>query len=157
MSLEIRGFVPADLEELKRITNESFGTVSLDRMIETRFGILNGHDWSWRKARQIDDDVAAHRDGIFVAEEDGRILGYITTTLDRAVGKARIPNMAVSAAARGKGIGRRLLEHALDYFKREGMAYALIETMEGNEAGRHLYPSCGFSEIGRQIQYAMKL
>ncbi len=126
-------------------------------MIEARFGILNGHDWSWRKARQIDDDAATHRDGIFVAEQDGRILGFITTTLDRAVGRGRIPNLAVTAAAQGKGIGRQLVLHALDYFKREGMAFAVIETMEGNEAGKHLYPSCGFSEIARQIQYAIKL
>ena len=157
MSIPIRGFVLADLEELKRITIECFEGVAFDQMIEERFGLLNGTDWRSRKARHIEDDVANNAAGVFVAEENGRILGYITSTVDRVAGKGRIPNLAVIAEAQGKGIGRQLIQHALDYFKREGMAYAAIETMTGNEVGQHLYSSCGFVEIGRQIQYAMKL
>lgn len=157
MSIAIRGFVPADLGELKRITIECFEGVAFDQMIEERFGRLNGTDWRSRKARHIEDDVAANASGIFIAEENGKILGYITSTVDRVAGKGRIPNLAVVAEAQGKGIGRLLIQHALDYFKREGMAYAVIETMTGNEVGQHLYLSCGFAEIGRQIQYAMKL
>jgi hypothetical protein len=33
----------------------------------------------------------------------------------------------------------------------------MIETMAGNEVGQHLYPSCGFTEVARQIHFAMKL
>jgi len=29
--------------------------------------------------------------------------------------------------------------------------------MEGNEIGEHLYPSCGFVEVARQIHFALKL
>jgi ribosomal protein S18 acetylase RimI-like enzyme len=157
MSVTIRGFSSSDLERLKEITIESFSTVSFDQMVESRFGILGGHDWRWRKAQQIDADVSANPQGVFVAEESGEILGYITTTVDREASKGRIPNMAVVAAARGKGIGRALIQHALDYFKREGLALAVIETMQGNETGKHLYSSCGFDEISRQIQFAVKL
>jgi len=157
MSVAIRGFEPADLEELKRITIACFNGVAFDQMIEDRFGLLNGTDWRSRKARQIEDDVTTNAAGVFVAEENGKILGYITSTVDRVAGKGRIPNLAVSAKAQGKGVGRHLIQHALDYFKREGMAYAVIETMAGNEVGQHLYSSCGFVEIGRQVQYAMKL
>jgi ribosomal protein S18 acetylase RimI-like enzyme len=157
MNIAIRAFRPSDLDELKRITVESFSGVSLDEMVEAQFGLLHGHDWRWRKARHIDTDVAVNPEGIFVAEEDGRILGYITTSLEHAAGKGRIPNLAVASDARGKGLGRRLIEHALDYFRREGMAFATIETMAGNEIGNHLYPSCGFVEVGRQVHFAMKL
>ena len=57
----------------------------------------------------------------------------------------------------GQGIGRALIEHAVEYFQREGMAYAMIETMAQNEIGQHLYPSCGFVEVARQVHFARKL
>ena len=157
MNLTIRLFQPSDLEVLKRITSEAFSGASLDELVEERFGILYGHDWRWRKMRHIDEDVAANAGGIFVAEDEGEILGYITTTVDRRIGKGRIPNIAIVPEARGKGLGRQLIQHALDYLRREGMAYAMIETMEGNEVGKHLYPACGFTEVARQIHFAMKL
>jgi len=159
MNTIIRPYRPEDLETLKRLTVASFGGVALDQMVEAALGLLNGHDWRWRKARHIDEDIAAHPEGIFVAETEpeGAIVGYITTVLDREAGKGRIPNLAVDANYRGQGMGRRLIEHALDYFRREGMAYATIETMASNPVGQHLYPDCGFIEVGRQVHYAMKL
>ena len=157
MNPTIRSYRPADLDALKRITAEAFNGVSLEHSVEQHLGILNGRDWRWRKTRHIDDDAAANPAGIFVAEGDGAILGYITTIIDRKAGKGRIPNIAIVPAARGHGLGRRLIEHAIEYFRKEGMAYAMIETMEGNDAGKHLYPDCGFTEVARQVHFAMKL
>ena len=59
--------------------------------------------------------------------------------------------------ARGGGLGRRLIEHALARFRAAGMTVAKIETLEQNAVGRHLYPSVGFIEVARQIHYAMPL
>lgn len=157
MDIHIRLYQPADLAELKRLTLEGFEGIAIDQMVEKECGIINGHDWRWRKARHIDDDVAANPSGVFVAEAEGKVVGYITTRIDREIGKGRIPNLAVDATARGQGLGRRLIEHALAYFREQGMAYAMIETMAYNEVGNHLYPSCGFKEVGRQIHFAMKL
>lgn len=153
----IRPYQPGDLDALRRITVEAFDGTAIDQNVEGQFGLLAGHDWRWRKARHVDEDVAANPAGVFVAEDAGKVLGYVSTRLDREAGKGRIPNLAVDEAARGRGLGRRLMEHALDYFRREGMAYVMIETMANNAAGQHLYPSCGFVEAGRQIHYAMKL
>lgn len=153
----IRPYQSSDLDELKRMTIEGFEGIAIDQNVEGQFGLLGEHDWRWRKARHVDEDVAANPSGVFVAEDDGKVLGYISTRLDREAGKGRIPNLAVDRAARGKGLGRLLIEHATDYFRREGMAFAVIETMVNNPVGQHLYPSCGFVEVGRQIHYAMKL
>ena len=157
MSLDIRVFQPSDLEELKRITVEAFDGLALDQRIEEQLGVLHGRNWRWRKARDIDDDVRANPTGIFVAVQDGRILGYISTRLDFETGKGRIPNIAIVPDARGSGLGRQLIEHALDYFRQQGMSFAVIETMAYNEVGNHLYPSCGFIEVGRQVHFARKL
>jgi ribosomal protein S18 acetylase RimI-like enzyme len=157
MDIVIRPYRAGDMEALQRITIESFDGVSFDQIVESKFGILNGHDWRWRKARHIEDDVTANPTGTFVAEVDGKIVGYITTVIDRPTGKARIPNLAITAQARGQGLGRKLIQHALHHLRSEGAAYAMIETMIGNEVGEHLYPSCGFVEIGRQIHFGIKL
>lgn len=153
----IRKFRPQDLPRIKQLTLDSFGGVTVEQNVEEKLGVLNDHDWRWRKARHIDDDARVNPDGIFVAENETIIIGYITTTIDREAGKGRIPNLAVAAEARNQGLGRALIEHALDYLRREGMAYAMIETMAQNETGQHLYPACGFQEVARQVHYARKL
>jgi len=147
----------ADLDALKRLTVEAFEGVTLEQNVEAALGVLQGHDWRWRKARHLDEDVALNPEGIFVAESEGRLVGYITTRVDRESGKGRIPNLAVAAEFRGRGLGRRLIEHALDYFRSEGLAYAVIETMAQNEIGQHLYTTLGFAEVARQVHFAMKL
>ena len=157
MESVIRPFRPDDLEAIKAITIEGFEGVSVEHGIELQFGEIAGHDWRWRKARHVDEDVKEHAAGIFVAEVDGEILGYISTRLDPEAGKGRIPNLAVAASARGQGIGRKLIGHALDYFRTKGMGVAVIETMASNPIGQSLYPSCGFEEVGRQIHYACRL
>jgi ribosomal protein S18 acetylase RimI-like enzyme len=156
-TISLRAYRPEDLEPIKRLTVESFGGVTIEENVEAALGTLNGHDWRWRKARHIDDDVAANPTGIFVAEHDGKLAGYITTRIDREAGKGRIPNLAVVAEFRGQGLGRRLIEHALDYFRAEGLEYAVIETMAQNAVGQHLYPACGFQEIARQAHFARRL
>ncbi len=155
--MHLRPYQPADLEAMQRITAEGFEGTAIEQHVERLCGEVNGHDWRWRKARQVEEECRVNPEGVFVVEEEGRVLGYVTTLVDRESGKGRIPNLAVDAAAQGRGIGRRLIEHALDYFRAEGLAVAAIETMANNPAGQHLYPSCGFVEIARQIHYAMKL
>lgn len=156
-NFRIRTADGADLPILRRLTVESFGGVNIEEGIERKLGVLNGHDWKWRKARHIDADFAAHPAGIFVAESGGAVVGYITTVIDRESGRGRIPNLAVDAAVRGQGLGRRLIEHALEYFRSERLEYAVIETLEQNDVGRHLYPDCGFEEVARQVHFARRL
>lgn len=157
MNIHIRPFQPADLAIIKELTVSAFDGVTLEQNVEQALGELNGHDWRWRKARHVDDDVAANAAGIFVAEREGAVVGYISTAIDRAAGRGRIPNLVVAAELRGQGLGRRLIEHALDYFRAEGLAYAMIETMAQNAVGQHLYQACGFLEVARQVHFARRL
>ena len=156
-SVSLRLYRPGDLEGIKQLTLDSFGGVTIEQNLEAALGTFQGHDWRWRKARHIDEDVAANPAGIFVAESQGRMVGYITTRVDREAGKGRIPNLAVAEDFRGRGLGRQLIERALEYFRAEGLAYAVIETMAQNPIGQHLYPACGFVEIARQVHFARRL
>lgn len=155
--MHIHPYRPEDREVLKDITAHTFAEVSIDRNIEKQFGLINGTDWAWRKRRHIDWDCDAQPDGILVAEEDGRIIGYITTRFDQETKVAWIPNMAVEPEFQGRGIGRQLIEAALDLSRQKGMKYAKIETLAQNPVGQHLYPSCGFKEVARQVHFFMEL
>jgi ribosomal protein S18 acetylase RimI-like enzyme len=157
MTISIRPYRPGDLQAIKTLTVAAFDGVTLEQNVEQALGVLNGHDWQWRKARHVDEDVRANSAGIFVAELDGLVVGYISTAIDREAGKGRIPNLAVAAKLRGQGLGRMLIEHALQYFREQGLVYAMIETMAQNVIGHHLYTSCGFTEVARQVHFARKL
>lgn len=156
-NLHIRRYEPKDLVTIKRMTVEAFDGVSIDRNIEDQFGPINNRDWRWRKARHIDFDVDRDPGGVFVAELDGDVVGYITTFRDREAGMGLIPNLAVDERQRGCGIGRKLIEYALNHFCEEGLSHAKIETLDQNEVGQGLYPSLGFREVARQIHYCLDL
>lgn len=155
--MRIRPFQPADLEQLKEITIICFDGVAMDQNLEQRFGLIAGKDWRFRKARHMDVDVEANPAGIFVAEVEGEVIGYVTTRVDPVTKIGGIPNFSVLPAQRNQGIGRRLLETAITYLREQGMLYARIETLEQNPIGQYLYPSVGFQEFARQIHFVMLL
>lgn len=157
MSITLRPYRPEDLPRIQQITVESFEAVSIDRNIEQHFGFVAGKDWRDRKARDVAQDCEIQPDGVFVAEEAGEVVGYITTRLDRFTGIGRIPNLAVAERCRGRGCGTQLIQHAVEWMRRQGMSMAKIETLAQNERGQALYPRCGFREVARQVHYVMPL
>ena len=159
MKWRIGKFKEVNFKSIKVITVEGFVGVSLDYLLEQKLGgDFAGHDWRLRKSCYIDDDLDTNPEGIFVTEgEGGVILGYISATLDLKAGKGRIPNLAVASKARSQGIGHALIEYALDYFRKEKLEYAVIETMERNPIRQTLHPQTGFQEIAREVHYARKL
>tara|TARA_A100001037_G_scaffold266013_1_gene257869 strand:+ start:140 stop:619 length:480 start_codon:yes stop_codon:yes gene_type:complete len=153
----VRKYQEGDLERIKEITVICFEGVSIDHNIEKTFGQFAETDWKARKAAHMDDDAAVNADGIFVWEEEGTVIGYITTRLFRDALIGQIPNISVLPEHQGKGIGKALMKAAFDYFEEEGMKVAKIETLDQNDVGQSFYPGAGFKEVARQIHYAMPL
>src|SRR5919198_3169968 len=147
--ISIRSLRPEDAARVKAITLEGFGPVSVEAAIERRWPDLLPTAWGERKWQSMQPEVRDHPEWCFVAETGGEVVGYVTTIIFERDRVGRIPDLAVDARFRGLGIGRRLLEHALDYFRRRGMNVARIETLAHNEVGQRLYPSLGFEEIAR--------
>ena len=153
----IRRYWPTDLETLRQITVICFEHVSVDKNIEDHFGIVGGVDWKTRKALHIDADAEANPNGIFVAEIEDKVVGYITGRIDAITKIGQIPNLAVLPDFQQKGLGQQLIQVALDYFKAEGMVMAKIETLAQNPVGTTFYPKMGFVEVARQIHYVQPL
>ena len=158
----LRPFRAEDLPRLQEITAATFEGVSIDRNMERLLGPFGEGDWRARKVAAIAEDCRLQPDGVFVAELPAeaagvRVIGYVTTRLNWVASIGWMPNLAVDAEFQGMGVGRALLERALEFFRERGMEVAKIETLEQNPVGQKLYPSLGFREVARQIHFAMRL
>jgi ribosomal protein S18 acetylase RimI-like enzyme len=159
MAIVIRPYREADRSVVRELTAAAFEGVSIDHNLDQLLGPIAGREWRWRKMRDIDRDIDFLGAQLAVAEEHpgGGVVGYVTMQCDPETKIGWIHNLAIGAGSRGQGLGRELIEHALNCFRAAGMTIAKIETLEQNLIGRHLYPALGFVEIARQIHYAMPL
>ena len=145
----IRKYTSSDLEILREITIICFERVSIDKNIEDEYGLIDAVNWKTRKAKHIDADVEINPEGVFIAEVDNQVVGYITTRINQITKIGEIPNLAVHPKFQHQGLGRQLIQ--------EGMHMAKIETLEQNPVGTTFYPKMGFTEIARQIHYVQPL
>lgn len=83
-----------------------------------------------------------------VAETHGEVVGYIRlgfpTSLLANAHVRQILGFAVVDAARGKGIGRRLVRAAVDEARRQGARRVTLRVLGHNTPARALYVSEGF-------------
>ncbi len=100
-------------------------------------------------------DVAgrAQRTVVLVAIEDGRIWGTATLELRNRVEpdspplaprEATVRMLGVHPDARGRGIGRRLVEACITEARRAGKTVLTLNTTRQMQAAQHLYESMGF-------------
>ena len=155
--VEIRGLRPEDQAAVEAITAEAFQGVSIDEVIEQRFGPLRPLSWQTIKSTAVGAEVREQAATCYVAELDGQVIGYITTAVSQRTSTGRIPNIGIARGYRGLGLGTRLIEYALASFRRQGLRLARIETLVQNSVGDHLYRKLGFQEIARQIHFAQPL
>lgn len=91
--------------------------------------------------------------GLFIAERDGRILGFHWTKvhLDGPdAGSGEVYVMAVHPDAQGLGLGRRLLERGLAHLQPRDV---ILYVESDNEPAVALYSSLGFEQLRRDVQY----
>jgi phosphinothricin acetyltransferase len=87
---------------------------------------------------------------VFVAEEDGKILGFSSIGPFRAWAayKYSVENSVyVAAEARGKGIGKLLLPPLIDATKKLQLHTIIASIDATNEASLRLHKSFGFEEV----------
>jgi ribosomal-protein-alanine N-acetyltransferase len=86
----------------------------------------------------------------WVCEAHNKVLGY--SLLSVAVGEAHILNVSVDPAEQGQGIGRKMMENAINYAR--GRAETVfLEVRPSNTAAIALYEDLGFNEIGIRKGY----
>lgn len=97
--------------------------------------------------RRYDDN----RDGVWIATCKGRVEGSIVIDGIHADREgAHLRWFILSDALRGKGVGRKLLAHAMDFCKERGYKKVFLHTFEGLDAARRLYEEAGFTLMRQQ-------
>jgi GNAT superfamily N-acetyltransferase len=81
---------------------------------------------------------------VFVFEEAGLVLGF-GVVLPRDDGEAELDGLFVDPDAWGHGIGRRLVEHALQLARQRG---CLALNLVANKRALGFYLKCGFQALG---------
>lgn len=81
------------------------------------------------------------------AHEDGFVLARA------AGGEAEILTLAVAPAARGRGLGRRLLQAAIARARELGAETMFLEVGTENPAALALYAGLGFTKVGTRKGY----
>ncbi len=88
------------------------------------------------------------RDGLWTASAKGRVEGSITIDGLKAEGEgAHLRWFIVSDSFQGRGVGRKLIDAATDFCRKNGYKRAYLWTFEGLNAARHLYETTGFRLI----------
>ena len=94
--------------------------------------------------KTVAEDPATH---FFAAVEDGRIIGTACLSVYHTPtgAKGDIEDVVVDSACRGRQLGRRLLEHILDFARQECAPITLhLTSRPVREAANRLYQSLGF-------------
>ncbi|MBV9794756.1 MAG: GNAT family N-acetyltransferase [Actinobacteria bacterium] len=88
-------------------------------------------------------------DGLFVACQDGEIVGYGELRPEPGTGRVRIESIFVSRSARGQGVGGRLIEALAEQATHQPGARCLwLETQNVNYPAVQFYLKMGFRLCG---------
>jgi GNAT superfamily N-acetyltransferase len=96
------------------------------------------------------------RQAIFLAEEQGKPVGFVQAQL-KGDGHcpAKIDTLLVAEGARGAGVGRALIDAALEWCQANGAAEVSLDCLWANERARGFYEYQGFRPL--LVTYMVRL
>lgn len=95
----------------------------------------------------------APRHAYFIAELDGHVCGGagVAPLAGGDTTTAELRKMYLQPSARGRGIGRRLLDQCINQATSMGYTRIYLETLESMEAARRLYVASGFQPLDQPL------
>jgi [ribosomal protein S18]-alanine N-acetyltransferase len=130
-AVHVRDMTRADLPAVMAIEREAFSM-------------------PWRESTF--DGLLQRSDADLIAAVAGdRLVGYAVCWT--VVDQAELGNVAVDAAWRKRGVGRTLVEAALQRARARSAEECFLEVRESNRSAQSLYEKCGFRAIGRRRRY----
>lgn len=144
-SVLIRRAVKADAESLAKLYTE----LEKDAVHYQPEHFVMSDGSSRLNNSMFEDDAQA----LFVAEENGDIVGFVHIVLLKAKDipclrpqrNIYIQDMVVTKAYRSKGVGSRLMSAVKEYAKANGAEFLRTQVFPQNEDGMRFYEKNGFS------------
>jgi GNAT superfamily N-acetyltransferase len=147
MPTTIRLATSADLRALGRLGALLIQThIEFDRQRFMDPGSDPSEGYAWFLGKQLkDDDVA-----IFVAEQEGEIIGYVYAGIEPISWKELrdecgfIHDVVVDERGRRSGTATALIEKAVEWLRARGAPRVMLWTAEKNPAAQQLFAKLGF-------------
>ena len=130
----IRDMAESDIKEIAELEKECFS-----------------EPWS---EDSLKDELTNETARFYVLRDNEKLLGYIGA--NNICGEVYITNVAVSSDYRGKGYGKRLVNHLLKQSKLEKALFVTLEVRKSNANAIALYEKCGFKKIGERKNFYSK-
>ena len=89
-------------------------------------------------------DAYIDEGSVFVARDGDDVIGHLQLVAVDDPRVVEIKNMAVASTRQGTGVGRALVEHALQSARRDGATRVLVTTSTGDVGNLRFYLRLGF-------------
>jgi GNAT superfamily N-acetyltransferase len=126
--------------------------------ITYRHGIVYQQDQGWgtkvealvaRVAAEFLENYDPEMERCWVAEGEEGYLGSVMLVKDQEeANAAKVRLLLVEPKARGLGLGRSLMEQAIEFARSKGYSRVILYTQSVLQPARKLYHSCGFRMTG---------
>lgn len=144
----IRPLVPEDIPEVVALSLRAWAPVfeSFRATLGEQIYRALYPDWLASQARDVEtvcrDDAVA----VWVAEQDGRPVGFVALRVNQEEGAGEIDMIAVDPLAQRQGLGTALTSFALRRFREAGLPLAVVATGgdPGHAPARRVYERLGF-------------
>jgi ribosomal-protein-alanine N-acetyltransferase len=128
---DIRTMTSADLDDVLLIEQASFRT-------------------PWKR-EHFESELTGGYSFPFVAELDGRVVGYVCLT--SLFEEAQILDIAVAPGQRERGVARALMDHACAVAREKLAEVLALEVRASSAAAIGLYQRSGFRQVGIRTNY----
>lgn len=88
-----------------------------------------------------------------IAERDGKIVGSVFV-VKAEPGTAKLRLLYVDARVRGQGLGKRLVNEAIEFARSKGYRELVLWTNAGLDAARGIYESVGFTLTAQELHHS---
>lgn len=150
--MEIRKAKKEDLQEIKNL-----------RYALAKFEKKLGHnivepEWPYTEVGEKDLNYFLNEQYIYVAEEDGKIVGFITGEIFKkkvwyTVQLGSINNLYIIEKYRNNGIGKKLMQTMINALKEKGITNIELNTFSSNVDAIKFYEKLGFKKANLQMLY----